>query len=159
MKFLKRHRYTCILVLIFILIVILGFKVKEILVPDEGKATYGERLKDINKHPISEDEYKKIDEAYERLGGEEKFGAKVGSYGINNKTNIYWQQYEKGYIVGNNQYGYHESSGNIREVWRSFGFEGGKLGFPIGNIETNTNTGIYWQQYQNGYIVGNDKYR
>ena len=107
---------------------------------------------------IMADEYKKIDEAYERLGGEEKFGAKVGSYGINNKTNIYWQQYEKGYIVGNNQYGYHESSGNIREVWRSFGFEGGKLGFPIGNIETNTNTGIYWQQFQNGYIVGNDKY-
>ena len=64
MKFLKRHRYTCILVLIFILIVILGFKVKEILVPDEGKATYGERLKDINKHPISEDEYKKIDEEF-----------------------------------------------------------------------------------------------
>lgn len=63
-KFIKRHRYTIILVLIFILIAILGFKVKEILVPDEGKATYGERLKNIEKHPISDEVYNKIDEAF-----------------------------------------------------------------------------------------------
>lgn len=63
-KFIKRHRYTCILLLIFALIVFLGFKVKEILVPDEGKATYGERLKNIDKHPISDDIYNKIDEEY-----------------------------------------------------------------------------------------------
>jgi len=61
-KFIKKHRYTCILVLIYILLVILGLKVKEIFIPDEGKATYGERLKDISKHPISDDVYKKIDE-------------------------------------------------------------------------------------------------
>jgi hypothetical protein len=64
MKFIKRHRYTCVLVLVFILIVILGFKVKEMLVPDEGKATYGERLKEIDKHPISNEEYEKIDEDF-----------------------------------------------------------------------------------------------
>ena len=63
-KFIKRHRYTCVLVLIFILLVILGLKAKELLVPDEGKATYGERLKDINKHPISDEVYNKIDEEY-----------------------------------------------------------------------------------------------
>ena len=63
-KFIKRHKYTIILVLIFILIVILGFKVKEVLVPDEGKATYGERLKDINKHPISNEIYDKIEKEY-----------------------------------------------------------------------------------------------
>ena len=62
-KFLKRYRYTCILVFIFILLVILGLKVKEILIPDEGKATYGDRLKNIEKHPISDEIYKKIDEA------------------------------------------------------------------------------------------------
>ena len=61
-RFLKRHRYTCILVFIFILLVILGLKVKDILVPDEGKATYGERLKDISKHPVKEEVYKAIDE-------------------------------------------------------------------------------------------------
>ena len=59
--FIKKHRYTCILVLIYILVVILGIKVKEILIPDEGKATYGERLKDISKHPISEEIYSKVD--------------------------------------------------------------------------------------------------
>ena len=64
-RFINRHRYTCVLVLFFILIVLLGVKVKEILVPDEGKATYGERLKDINKHPISDEIYKKIDDEYE----------------------------------------------------------------------------------------------
>ncbi len=63
-SFLKKHRYTCILLLIFILVVILGFKVKEILVPDEGKATYGERLKDINKYKIDTNVYDKIDEEY-----------------------------------------------------------------------------------------------
>ena len=48
-KFFKRNRYTFILLFIFILFVILGLKVKDILIPDEGKATYGERLK--NKGP------------------------------------------------------------------------------------------------------------
>ena len=63
-KFIKRHRYTCILLLVFILLVVLGLKAKSILVPDEGKATYGERLKDIGKHPITAEVYKKIDEEY-----------------------------------------------------------------------------------------------
>ena len=62
-RFLKRHRYTCVLVLIFILLVILGLKVKQILIPDEGKATYGDRLKYIEKHPINNDLYDKIDAA------------------------------------------------------------------------------------------------
>lgn len=65
-KFLKRHRYTIILVFIFILLVILGLKVKEILVPDEGKATYGDRLKNIDKHPISDETYDKIDGVLEK---------------------------------------------------------------------------------------------
>ena len=62
-RFLKRHRYTCVLVFIFILLVILGLKVKQILIPDEGKATYGDRLKNIEKHPINNDLYDKIDAA------------------------------------------------------------------------------------------------
>lgn len=61
-KFLKRNRYTCVMIVIFILLVILGLKVKDILVPDGGKATYGERLKDISKHPVKEEVYKSIDE-------------------------------------------------------------------------------------------------
>ena len=63
-KFIKKHRYTCILLLIFILLVVLALKAREILIPDEGKAAYGERLKDVQKHPISNDIYRKIDEGY-----------------------------------------------------------------------------------------------
>ena len=61
-KFVKRNRYTCILLFIFILFVILGLKVKDILVPDEGKAVYGDRLKNIEQHPISDSVYNKIEE-------------------------------------------------------------------------------------------------
>lgn len=63
-KFIKRHRYTCILLLIFILLVALGLKAKNILIPDEGKATYGERLKNIEKHPIGKEVYQKVEEEY-----------------------------------------------------------------------------------------------
>ena len=65
-KFIKRHRYTLILLLVFALLCVLALKVKEVLVPDEGKATYGERLKDINKHPISSEIYSKIQEEFEK---------------------------------------------------------------------------------------------
>jgi len=61
-KFWKRNRYTCILLIIFVLFIVLGLKVKEIFVPDDGKATYGDRLKNIDKHPIKEEVYNKIDE-------------------------------------------------------------------------------------------------
>ncbi len=63
-KILKRNRYTCILLVMFVLLVILGLKVKDILVPDEGKATYGDRLKNIDKYPISDSVYSKIDEEF-----------------------------------------------------------------------------------------------
>ncbi len=61
-RFLKRHRFTCVLLIIFILLVILGVKAKDMLVPDEGKPTYGERLKNIEKHPVTESDYNKVDE-------------------------------------------------------------------------------------------------
>ncbi len=65
-KILKRNRYTIILLFIFVLFVILGLKVKDIFVPDDGKATYGDRLKNIDKHPISADTYTKIDETLKK---------------------------------------------------------------------------------------------
>ena len=65
-KFWKRNRYTCILLFIFILFIVLGLKVKDIFVPDEGKATYGERLKNIEKHPISNETYNKVDEVIKK---------------------------------------------------------------------------------------------
>ena len=62
-KFLKRNRSTIILLFVFILFVAFGLIVKDIFVPDDGKATYGERLKNIEKHPISDEAYSKMDEA------------------------------------------------------------------------------------------------
>ncbi len=62
-KFLKRNRSTIILLFVFILFVAFGVIVKDIFVPDDGKATYGERLKNIEKHPITDEVYIKIDDA------------------------------------------------------------------------------------------------
>ena len=100
----------------------------------------------------------KINQQYVALGGANVFGEKVGTLGNNAKTGIYWQDYKNGVVVGNDQYGYYESRGKIRARWQSLGFEGGVLGFPTGNIQTNAKTGIYWQNYTGGVIVGNDKY-
>ena len=82
-KFLKRNRYTIILIFIFILFVILGLKVKDILVPDEGKAAYGDRLKNISKHPISNDTYDKIDEELEKNSNVVKVSHKLQGKTIN----------------------------------------------------------------------------
>lgn len=101
----------------------------------------------------------KIIEAWKKLGGETgKLGkaiTKVDSYA---PTNIVWQQFQKGLLVGNDKIGYFESSGGIRKRWRALGTETGKLGFPTGNIECWKPTNLCWQPYQKGLIVGNDKY-
>ena len=82
-KFLKRHRYTFILVLIFFLLVILGLKVKEILLPDEGNPTYGDRLKNIEKHSISSDTYKKIEAALEKNSNVKKESHRIQGKTLN----------------------------------------------------------------------------
>ncbi len=65
-KFFKRNRYTIILLIIFILIIVLGLKVKDIFVPDEGKPTYGDRLKHMDKYPVTDEVYNKLDEALKK---------------------------------------------------------------------------------------------
>ena len=97
-----------------------------------------------------------IKKTYEKLSGETKLGKAIGNVGNTSSTGIYWQQYEKGYIVGKDSTGYFISTGKIREVWSKQGFESGSLGFPVANIESNPKTGISWQQYEHGFIVGKD---
>lgn len=82
-KFLKRNRYTCILLFIFILLVILGLAVKDIFVPDEGKATYGDRLKNIEKHPISNETYSKVDEVLKKNSGVSKVEHRIQGKTLN----------------------------------------------------------------------------
>ncbi|TWP07702.1 hypothetical protein EUA80_01675 [TM7 phylum sp. oral taxon 351] len=81
-------------------------------------------------------------------------------FSSNSKEGLYYQEYQNGVIVGNDKYGYHVSMGEIRKVWEKYGFETGILGFPTSGIIHNFNSpeGIFYQEYQNGVIVGNDKY-
>lgn len=84
-KFLKRNRNTIILMVIFILFIVLGLKVKDIFVPDEGKATYGDRLKYIEKYPITDETYNKIEEGLMKNTGVSKV-----SHRLQGKTLIYY---------------------------------------------------------------------
>jgi hypothetical protein len=93
-----------------------------------------------------------------------KYNSQVATLGYpvnvrskNAKTGIEWQQFEKGYIVGNDSKGWFISIGKSREVWAKYNYEAGLLGFPTSDIKENAGTGIKWQNYENGVIVGNDK--
>ena len=55
MKFIKKNKYTIIAIIIFIILVLVAATAKNILVPDEGKAVYGDRLDGIKDHPLSEE--------------------------------------------------------------------------------------------------------
>ena len=83
-------------------------------------------------------------------------GAQVGTPGRNPWTGMEWYSYEGGLIVGNNSRGWFVSYGKSRDVWARTGFENG-LGFPISDIEKNEATGMEWQSYERGVIMGNDK--
>lgn len=98
---------------------------------------------------------KKINEVEKYIG--KKFGNKINGISINSATGIYWQEYERGFIVGTDKTGYYESTGKIRDLWASRGFESGVFGFPISNIENNPETGVLWQYYIGGTIVGDDR--
>lgn len=44
MKFIKKNKFTLIVIVLFIMMVIAGTKIKDLLVPNSGKAIYGNRL-------------------------------------------------------------------------------------------------------------------
>lgn len=44
MKWIKKNKFTVIAIVLFIVVAILGFKVKEIFFPDQRTAIYGDRL-------------------------------------------------------------------------------------------------------------------
>lgn len=60
MKYIRKNKYTLIAIIILIILVLVGVKVKDIFVPDEGKASYGTRLDGIKDHKISDDLFKNI---------------------------------------------------------------------------------------------------
>ena len=66
---------------------------------------------------------------------------------------VFWQEYQNGFIVGSGATGFWESKGSIRSRWRDMRFEFGPLGLPTGPENASPN-GVFWQEYQNGFIVG-----
>ena len=86
-----------------------------------------------------------------------KLGVQIKGLARNNFTGIEWYEFKNGFIVGNDQKGWFISIGKSREVWMRKGFESGPLGFPTSDFNRNSQTGIEWQNYENGVIVGNDQ--
>jgi len=60
MKFVRKNKYTIIAMVILVILVIIGMQVKNLLVPDEGKASYGERLEGIENHKLDDSLFESI---------------------------------------------------------------------------------------------------
>ena len=84
-------------------------------------------------------------------------GSPTSNWQHNSSTGMEWQNFENGVVVGNDQHGWFVSRGKSREVWATYGFEGGILGWPTSELQENTKTGMRWQNYEGGKIVGNDE--
>ena len=63
MNYIKRNKGTVIAIIIFIILVVLLFQVKNIFFPNSGKAIYGNRLEGIEEVEISKDTYKKVEKS------------------------------------------------------------------------------------------------
>ncbi len=61
MNYIKKNKYTILAILVFVLLVFVGVEIKNILVPDEGRAVYGNRLDNIEKYPISTNTFTDIE--------------------------------------------------------------------------------------------------
>lgn len=61
MRFVRKNKYTILAIIILIVLVIVGVYVKNIFVPDEGKASYGSRLEGIKEHKIDNNVLKDIE--------------------------------------------------------------------------------------------------
>lgn len=72
------------------------------------------------------------------------------------KDNGQYQQYQNGYIIGKDDIGYWESKGSIRSRWAKLDYERGILGYPTGGEKYNQKHNSWFQQYQNGAIIGKD---
>lgn len=44
MKWIKKNKFTCLAIVLFVLIVIIGYKAMQVFFPDTGSAIYGDRL-------------------------------------------------------------------------------------------------------------------
>lgn len=68
MKFIKKNKYTVIVIVCFILLVFIGAKAMELFFPNTGKAIYGDRLNGIEAVKIKDS---KMDQALGELKQDE----------------------------------------------------------------------------------------
>ena len=59
MKWIKKNKFTCIAILLFVLIAVVGYKAVKIFFPDTNSANYGNRLD--NKVEVKKDVYKAVE--------------------------------------------------------------------------------------------------
>lgn len=60
MNFLKKHKATVIVIVIFIVLVIVGYNVYNLLVPNTGKPIYGNRLDGKDAVAVTTDSYNQV---------------------------------------------------------------------------------------------------
>lgn len=60
MNFIKKNKFTIIAILLFMVLVVVGVEVKNLLVPDSGKAAYGDRLDGIENHELTDSVFQTI---------------------------------------------------------------------------------------------------
>ncbi len=61
MKYVRKNKFTIIAIVVLIILVVIGVQVKNIFVPDEGKAAYGTRLDGIKEHKLDSELFKNIE--------------------------------------------------------------------------------------------------
>lgn len=64
----------------------------------------------------------------------------------------WWQNYDKGAILGTLQHGFWESHGAIRQRYQQLGLQSGEMGYPTSTIVWDGRG--WWQNYENGAIIG-----
>lgn len=66
MDFIKKHKYSLLVTLVFLILFIFAFVgLKRLLIPDSDIDKYGDRLEGISNHPISDETIKNIKTAME----------------------------------------------------------------------------------------------
>ena len=58
MKWIKKNKFTCIAILLFVIVTIVGYKAMKVLFPDSGIPDYGDRLD--NKVPVDNSVYENV---------------------------------------------------------------------------------------------------
>ena len=89
---------------------------------------------------------------YDSYDGLNRLGSPVNNE-KNDGNGLYWQQFDKGYIIGKSDTGYWAVKGSIKDFYKSYSGLS-KLGAPLAN-EKGLGNGVYTQQFAKGYIVGN----